>query len=99
MASDGLAGGRGRGLDELAASGSSPFAHRGLGFGADRLGGDRTLGLDRRQAQGVGNDKTAVDERPGHLARGRRVTVAHHVTQMDHVIERKKLIVPELRLY
>ena len=55
---------------------SRPPSGRRLDLGPGRLGRRDPLGLDGRQAQGVGHHEAAVDQGPGHLARRRRVAPA-----------------------
>ena len=74
------------------------LANRRLDLGADRFGGHGSLGLNGRQAQDVGDHETAVDERPGHLARSRRIAPPHHVAQVDHVIQWEELVELDLIL-
>ncbi len=64
----------------------------------NRLGGEGPRGLNGRQAQNVGDDETAVDERPGHLAGGWRVTAPQDVPEVNQVIQREELIKPHSAL-
>ena len=72
------------------------FAGGRLDLGSDGLGGHGAFRLDGRQAQDVGDHEAAVHDRPGHLARGRRMTAAQDIAKMKHVIKRQELIKADL---
>ncbi len=69
------AGRFGRLLDQLAADGLDRLAAGGLDLDAGGLRGGDPVGLERRQAQHVGDHEAAVDQRPGQLAGGRRLAL------------------------